>query len=64
MVGFWQAMKMAAIMRHAALVYAVHGHDPRHVELEMQRHLRFVDDVYEGIWALWGQPLYSWCGRT
>lgn len=54
MHGLWQAMKMGAILRHSWLVYAMYDHNPAAREVAMARHLRFVDDVYEGLWLWWG----------
>lgn len=57
MIGAWQVMKMGAILRHSALVWAMYQHNPRAMEIAMNRHLRFVDDVYEGLWHVWSNPL-------
>lgn len=62
MHGLWQAMKLGAIFRHSWLVYVMYDYNPAAREIAMARHLRFVDDVYEGLWAWWGLSL--WSGRT
>lgn len=44
------AMKMAAYMRHAAVVWMLHPLDEYKRHTAMHEHLSFVDDVY----AAWG----------